>query len=198
MESTEVCTPTLVTTCTSMDLPVKKVIEKQQCEEVVRTVCSEETDVIANEVCVYTYMPKSLQAEASTVSVSFKKECMDQMVTVCQRNPGRGYHSYGHAYCKEVAQQTCYNSPMVMPMVEPVTVTFPEAMMKCENRPISLPRVTCQNLTEQRCFMVPEVMEEMEVVEKCEVGLGMPNCQMVELDLPKQICSEIIYGAVSP
>jgi len=198
MEATEVCTPTLATTCISMDLPVKRVMEKQQCEEVVRTVCSEETDVIENEVCVYTYMPKSLQAEASTVSVSFKKECMDQMVTVCQQSPGHGYHNYGHAYCKEVAQQTCYNSPMVMPMVEPVTVTFPEAMMKCEKRPISLPRITCQNLTEQRCFMVPEVMEEMETVEKCEVGLGMPNCQMVELDLPKQICSEIIYGAVSP
>ena len=198
METTEVCTPTLATTCNTMNLPVKKVMEKQQCEEVVRTVCSEETDVIENEVCVFTYMPKSLQAEASTVSVSFKKECMDQMVTVCQANPGHGYHSYGHSYCKEVAQQTCYNSPMVMPMVEPVAVTFPEAMMKCENRPISLPRVACQNLTEQKCFMVPEVMEAMETVEKCEVGLGAPNCKMVELDLPKQICSEIIYGVVSP
>ena len=198
MESTEVCTPTVATTCITMDLPVKKVMEKQQCEEVVRTVCSTETDMIENEVCVYTYMPKSLQAEATTVSVSFEKECMDQMVTVCQANPGQGYHSYGHTYCKEVTQHTCYNSPMAMPMVEPVTITVPEAMMKCENRPISLPRVTCQNLTEQKCFMVPEVMEEMETVEKCEVGLGSPNCQMVELDLPKQICSEIVYGAVSP
>ena len=198
METTEVCTPTLTTTCVNMDLLLKKVIEKQQCEEVMRTVCSEETEVIDNEVCVYTYMPKSIQVEASTVSVSFRKECTDQMVTVCQASPGHGYHSYGHTYCKEVAQKSCYNSPTVMPMVELVTVTFPEAMMKCENRPINLPRVSCQKLTEQKCFMVPEVVEEMETVEKCEVGLGAPKCQTVELDLPKQICSEIIYGAVKP
>merc|ERR1719361_1510211 len=38
METTEVCTPTLTTTCVNMDLLLKKVIEKQQCEEVMRTV----------------------------------------------------------------------------------------------------------------------------------------------------------------
>lgn len=198
MERSEVCTPTLATSCVTMDLPVKKVMEKEQCEEVVRTVCSVEKDVIENEVCVYEYMPTALEAEASTVSVSFKQECMDQMVTVCQGGPGQGYHSYGHVYCKEVSQQTCYNSPMVVPKVDKVMLSFPKAMRKCESRPIILPRVSCQMLAEQKCFMVPEVVEEMDTVEKCEVVQGEPNCQMVEMDLPRQICSEIIYGAMSP
>ena len=49
-----------------------------------------------------------------------------------------------------------------------------------------------------RALGVPEVVEEMDTVEKCEVVQGEPNCQMVEMDLPRQICSEIIYGAMSP
>ena len=40
------------------------------------------------------------------------------MVTVCQP-AAYGYgHGYGHNYCKEVAQETCYNVP-VLTVVEP-------------------------------------------------------------------------------
>ena len=41
---------------------------------------------------------------------------------------GYGYHSYGHQYCKEVSQETCYNVPKVMPVDVPVMVTYPEPM----------------------------------------------------------------------
>ncbi len=46
------------------------------------------------------------------------------MVTVCQP-AAYGYgHGYGHNYCKEVAQETCYNVP-VLTVVEPeVEVIF--------------------------------------------------------------------------
>ena len=48
------------------------------------------------------------------------------MVTVCQPNAGYDYHAYGHDYCKEVAQETCYNVP-VFTVVEPtVDVFYPE------------------------------------------------------------------------
>merc|ERR550525_1949742 len=46
------------------------------------------------------------------------------MVTVCQPTPGYGYHSYGHNYCKEVAQETCYNTPVVTPTEPAVTVAY--------------------------------------------------------------------------
>merc|ERR1712025_1130717 len=100
------------------------------------------------------------------------------MVTVCQPKAGYGYHAYGHQYCKEVAQETCY----------------PEPMKNCVNKPISLPRVTCEDITERKCIMVPEIMEDIEMVDKCETMLAAPNCQMVELSLPKQVCVELVYG----
>ena len=107
---------------------------------------------------------------------------------------GYGYHSYGHQYCKEVAQETCYNVPMVMPLQVPVMITYPEPMKNCVNKPISLPRVTCEDITEKKCIMVPEIMEDIEMVDKCETMLAAPNCQMVELSLPKQVCVELVYG----
>merc|ERR550525_823049 len=86
------------------------------------------------------------------------------MVTVCQPTPGYGYHSYGHNYCKEVAQETCYNTPVVTPTEPAVTVAY------------------------------PEVEEDIAVVEKCITVIAAPACSTVELTLPKQVCKEINYG----
>merc|ERR1712150_123149 len=83
------------------------------------------------------------------------------MVTVCQPKAGYGYHSYGHQYCKEVSQETCYNKPMVMPMDVPVMVTYPEPMKSCMDKPIMLPRVSCEDIMEEKCIMVPETMDDI-------------------------------------
>ena len=42
--------------------------------------------------------------------------------------------------------------------------------------------------------MVPETMDDIELVDKCETVLAAPSCQMVELTLPKQVCIELVYG----
>ena len=42
---------------------------------------------------------------------------------------------------------------------EMVTISYPVPMMECEERPISLPMVTCQDITENKCITVPEVNE---------------------------------------
>ena len=194
MEKAEVCTPAFETKCAPVDLAVKRIVEKEQCEQITRTVCSESTEVIPNEVCTYMYMSKMEDTVAKTVEVTFEKECMTQMVTVCQPTKGYGYHAYGHQYCKEVSQETCYNVPMVMPVDVPVMVSYPEPMKKCMDKPISLPRVSCEDITEEKCIMVPEVMDDIEMVEKCVTMLAAPACEMVELSLPKQVCVELVYG----
>merc|ERR1712227_261616 len=135
-------------------------------------------ETIPNEVCTYSYMAKTEDSVAKTVEVGFDKQCMTQMVTVCQPSPGYGYHSYGHQYCKEVSQETCYNVPKVMPLDVPVMLTYPEPMKTCVDRPILLPRVECEDMTEK----------------KCETMLAAPACQYVELSLPKQVCVELVYG----
>merc|ERR1712060_982700 len=152
----------------AVDLSRKSVKDVEQCYDVTRTVCTESIEEIDNEVCTYTYQPKN--------------ECETMMVTVCEPAPhhGYGYGGYGHNYCKEVAQETCYNLPVVTVVNPPITVTYPEPIKTCVNKPINLPRISCEDLTENKCITVPEVETVTESVDKCVSGLGAPDCQAVE------------------
>ena len=194
VEAAEVCTPALATECTDIELGRKSVKDVEQCYTVTRTVCTESIEEIDNEVCSYSYQPKDEETTAKTVEVTFEKQCDTQMVTVCQPTPGYGYHSYGHNYCKEVAQETCYNVPVVTPVNPPVTVAYPEPIKTCVDKPISLPRISCADLSEEKCITVPEVEDDIAVIAKCITQLAAPACQNVELTLPKQVCKEINYG----
>merc|ERR1712066_752200 len=63
------------------------------------------------------------------VEFTFAKKTDVQMVTVCQPGHhgygGYGHGGYGHNYCKEVAQETAYNVPVVTPVDVPVKVSYP-------------------------------------------------------------------------
>merc|ERR1719479_476048 len=194
VEAAEVCTPAFETVCAPVELPIKKIVDREQCYDVTRTVCSESIEVVENEICTYHYEQKSEDTTAQTVEVTFERICDTQMVTVCQPTPGYGYHSYGHNYCKEVAQETCYNSPVVTPVFPPVTVAYPEPIKTCVDKPIDLPRISCEDLTENKCITVPEVEDDIEIIDKCITQLAAPACSTVELTLPKQVCKEINYG----
>ena len=159
-----------------------------------RTVCSESVEVVDNEVCVYSYSQNTIPITAKTVTVPFAKECNTQMVTVCQPNHGYGYHRYGHNYCEEVAQEICYNVPVVTEDIQDVEVDFPEPIEECVHKPIDLIRISCDNLTEEKYITVPEVRDDIELEEKCITQLAAPACQTVELTLLKQVRKEINYG----
>ena len=194
VESVEVCTPAFETVCAPVELPIKEIIDVEQCYPVTRTVCEVSIEVVDNEICTYSYAQKTEDTTAQTVAVTFERICDTQMVTVCQPTPGYGYHSYGHNYCKEVAQETCYNSPVVTETNPPVTVAYPEPIKTCVNKPIDLPRITCEDLTAEKCITVPEVQEAIATIEKCITQLAAPACQTIDLTLPKQVCKEINYG----
>merc|ERR1719361_1157649 len=104
-EIAEVCTPAFETVCANVDLAIKVIVDKEFTYTVTRTVCTESIEEIDNEVCTYSYQPKVEATTAKTVEVTFEKKEDVQMVTVCQPgHHGYGYGSYGHNYCKEVAQ----------------------------------------------------------------------------------------------
>jgi len=196
VEQAEVCVPAFETVCNPVELVRKSIVDKEQCYTVTRTVCSESIEEIDNEICTYSYQPKTETTSAKTVEVTFNKECKTQMVTVCQPAGygGYGHQGYGHNYCKEVAQETCYNVPVVTPVEPAVDVTYPEPIKTCVNKPISLPRISCEDLSAEKCITVPEIEEVTETLEKCVTQLAAPACQAVELTLPKQVCVEIVYG----
>ena len=67
-------------------------------------------------------------------------------------------------------------------------------MKACVNKPIVLPRISCEDLSEEKCITVPKVEDDVEAVDKCVTVLADPDCQAVELTLPKQSCVELVYG----
>merc|ERR1739840_24548 len=72
-----------------------------------------------------------------------------------QRSADTGYgYAPAHNYCKEVAQETCYNVPVVTVVEPEVTVSYPEPIKTCVNKPILLPRISCADLTENKCITV--------------------------------------------
>merc|ERR1719320_1592407 len=193
MATTEVCTPSLQTTCTTMELAVKNIVDKEECRIITRTVCSIIEQENDHEICVYKYQEKSKEASATNYEIRLEKECKPKMSTVCQPSAGVGYTKIEDQYCKEEEQENCYKVPMVIPKLETVTVTYPEPIMECKPKPITIPHVTCQDVNEEKCFIVPEIINDTMLVEKCEVSLGAPSCQFLELILPKQVCTELVF-----
>merc|ERR1711970_239615 len=104
---------------------------------------------------------------ATNYEVKFEKECQNQVVSVCQPSAASRYAKITNQYCTEVEQEICYNVPMVMPMQEMVMVSYPEPVMECMQKPITIPQVTCHDMTEEKCFMVPEIMVDVMMVQKC-------------------------------
>ena len=195
IETAEVCTPVIETNCEIVALPIKVIKEIDFTYTVTRTVCTESIEVVPQEVCSYSYEQVTEDTTAKTVEVTFEKKTDVQMVTVCQPgHHGHGYGGYGHNYCKEVAQETAYNVPVVTPIDVPVTVAYPKPVKTCVDKPIDLPVVTCADIAEERTITVPSVEDSEVTVEKCVAGLGAPACQNVELTLPKQRCMELAFG----
>merc|ERR1712106_185660 len=190
----KVCTPAFETKCKTVDVTVKAIVDKEQCQDITRTVCTTADEVIENNICVYSYEKQSEKTVATTVAVTYAKECTNQKVTVCQPSQGYSHQSYGQQYCKEDYQKTCYNVPKVTPVDKKVSVVFPSPVKSCSDKPITIPRVSCEDLIENKCITVPDVKDEIKKVEKCEVSLAEPSCQEVSLTLPKQVCTDLVYG----
>jgi len=191
----KVCTPALNTKCASVDFKVKSIIDKEQCQDITRTVCSSIEEVIENKICVYSHEKESKDTVAKTIEVTYAKECTTQRVTVCQPAQGHSYHSYGQPqqYCKEEDQETCYNVPKVTAVDTKVSVIYPSPIKTCSNKPITILKISCEDIVKEKCITVPDVKEETEKVEKCEVSLAEPKCQYIDLTLPKQVCVGLVY-----
>merc|ERR1712106_892786 len=185
----KVCTPAFESKCTSVDVTVRAIVDKEQCQDITHTVCTTADEVIENNICLYSYEQQSEYVVATTVAVTYAKECTSQKVTVCQPS-----QSYGQQFCKQEVQKTCYNVPKVTPVDKKVLVTFPTPVKSCSDKPITIPRVSCEDLTEHKCITVPDVKDEIKKVEKCKVLLAEPSCQEVSLTLPKQVCTDLVHG----
>ena len=77
-----------------------------------------------------------------SVTVDYEEQCEQETVRSCP--PAA---AYGHSgYCKGEAAEVCYNVPRVRPAQTSVTVTYPVAERKCENKPVKVPKMQCREV----------------------------------------------------
>ena len=138
----QVCTPTIEKDCHTVTLKSRSLETRESCVAVVRTVCEEEEETVDNEVCYYVYNQESEDTEAASVTVDYEEQCEQETVRSCP--PAA---AYGHSgYCKGEAAEVCYNVPRVRPAQTSVTVTYPVAERKCENKPVKVPKMQCREV----------------------------------------------------
>ncbi|XP_023343904.1 uncharacterized protein LOC111713299 [Eurytemora carolleeae] len=185
----EICTPTVRKDCTTLNLKTKGLEMKEDCFKIVKTVCTENPEEEDNEVCFYQYTTQEEQTEAQTVKVEYDIRCEESTIQpYCPPQPG-----YGVNYsCKHQTAKTCYQEPSTSDTRVPVTVAYPVPNRTCENKPVSLPRVQCQEVETEECISLPyPTMEKIEL-ERCGSELGKLECTETVLTLPKQICEEYL------
>lgn len=180
----EVCLPTIERDCGPVALEARSVASKESCVDVARTVCTEEEEEVDNELCYYTYSEDSLEGETTTVQVEYELDCEDAPHT---------YNTYGKDQSK-----ICSNKPKLSPTKDSLTLEYPKAERKCENRPVKLPKVNCEEVVESRCFQLPVSSLETTTLEKCSTILGPPNCRKVPVKLPRQVCSRVLPAPPKP
>ena len=136
------CTPTIEKDCDKVTVKSRSLETRESCVDVVRTVCSESEEMVDNEVCYYVYNKESQDTEATTVEVDYETKCEEETQNTCPPQSGYGYNSY----CKNEKMEVCYNVPKVFPAKTSVTVSFPVPEKKCENKPVKIPKVTCDEV----------------------------------------------------
>ncbi|XP_059094999.1 uncharacterized protein LOC131889819 [Tigriopus californicus] len=211
----EICIPDFSTECGEQSSMTKRLETGEFCYNITRTVCTQTETTSDIEVCDVNYDRSESPAKAKTVEVKFNKECQSNKVTVCQEKKqeypsydhpynnqyGNGGHHYNAQYeygtvqeCQEVDQETCYNIPSVEEVEVDVMLAFPAPSRNCETQTVTIPEVKCEDIVEQKCQNIPRIVEAPDNFERCEVKVGEPKCEEIELVLPKQICTDIIYG----
>jgi len=185
-----VCVPAFEEKVTPITLAVKEVQDADYCYDQIRTVCTITESTNQHELCTYSYAPKTETLPAQVTQVTYEEKSETMKVTNCKAT-GYGDHYKGeHQVCGEEYQTQAYKVPLVTePLEITVDLTNPAPVPTCVIKDIVLTEVVCEDIVEQRCFNVAELVDGVNVVDQQEIIIGEPNCNAVTLELPTQTCT---------
>ena len=91
--------------------------------------------------------------------------------------------------CKELAQETCFNTPATVPRQEEVTLMVPTPSQECGPMQVEIPTVTCEEVREERCVKLPSLEEAQVEAQQCTVALAGQSCREVRGLLSTELSS---------
>merc|ERR1712086_904084 len=191
----EVCVPAFTNVEKEVVLAVKVVEDNDYCYEQITTVCSLTTKTSSHELCTYSYQDKTDTLAARVTQVGYVDKSETMKVTSCKPSGyGDHYVAGEHQYCREEYQTQAYKVPLVdAPLDITVDLTNPEPIKTCVIKDIILTEVVCEDIVEQKCFNVAQLVDAVNVVDQVEIILGEPNCNAVTLTLPTKACKKSHY-----
>ena len=65
--------------------------------------------------------------------------------------------------CKDVEQETCANVPILNEAAVEASISWPEPMTRCSDKPLEVTRVSCDTVTIEKCITVPEIVKEQQI-----------------------------------
>lgn len=186
-----VCLPTVESKCEQEEGGAELLLRTEEdCQEVVRTVCTERFNVADNEVCAYTYTLQPVATEARLVEPRWDEVCHEN--TIClnpQHRHNPGYGAPAPAYCHEETHETCVLEPRLEVSVRPLTVSLPRPVEVCINKQVVLPFLECEKVKARQCLTAARADRGRKYqLDQCTLGLGEPACQEARLQLPRQAC----------
>ena len=202
VEDNEQCVDVITTVCTETTEVVNREICTSAYQPKSETLPAKNIEVSSTEVCD-TVMVTSCDVTGAGYGPSYGHGYGKGYGHGYGNGYGKGYgHGYGKGYggkyehnvCKKVAQESCYTVPIFEPVKLTVDVTYPEPIETCVTKSISLTKVTCEDLSEQRCINVAEFKDMTQQLDQCAPVQVENVCNHVELSLPQQVCGKKAYG----
>ena len=144
MRRLQVCSPTIERQCEKVLVKSHTLETREDCVDLVRTVCTEAEEEVDNEVCYLVYSQESQETEATSLTVDYEVKCEEETSGASCPPPSS---SYGAGGCREDNTEVCSNLPRLSPAKTQVTVGYPVAERKCENKPVKIPTVSCTEET---------------------------------------------------
>ena len=122
--------------------------------------------------------------------MTYEKKSKTIKVKNCKASGYANQYNGEYHICLPEYQTQEYKIPLVTaPLDIAVNLTNPAPVKTCVFKDIVLTEVVCEDVIEQRCFNVAELVDSVNIVDQQEIIIDEPNCNSVTLELPTKTCN---------
>ena len=116
------------------------------CDGRTKTVCSQSSQMVSKEVCVYGYSQNIVVAHLQLAEITFEKRTKKFGVSRCKKAIlAEGYKQKHIETCEEEEVETSYRLPSIVgPLDDFLELNLAEPEVRCQLYKYDIPEVTCQ------------------------------------------------------
>merc|ERR1711981_356308 len=187
----KICLPKFRSITEEVKLYTGKVSNVRHCYDVTKTVCSQSSQIVSKEVCVYGYSQNTVVAHLQLAEITFEKRMKKFAVSQCKPVIVKeGYQEKNIEACEEEYVEIPYRLPSIVGTLDDfLELNLPEPEVKCQLYKYDIPEVMCQDETRNHCSDLAKIepatsSQYIETQQPHYQG----NCQPQTLSLSQKEC----------